>query len=45
MPRLRSKEPPGDLLASVQIRIPKQLGSEERALYEQLSRIAKSKSA
>lgn len=36
MPSLRGKEPPGDLLASIQIRIPTQLHDEERALYEQL---------
>lgn len=37
MPRLRSQNQYGDLLASIQIRIPQNLSAQERALYQQLA--------
>lgn len=44
MPYLRDNESTGDLLANVQIRIPKEVSAEERALYEQLSKLANGRS-
>lgn len=41
MPRLRQKDAHGDLLAQVQIRVPKTLSARERALYEQLAALQK----
>lgn len=37
MPRLRSQNQFGDLLANIQIRIPKNLSDQERSLYQQLA--------
>lgn len=41
MPDLRNKEKYGDLLASINIRVPEKLSKEEKALYEQLAELAK----
>jgi curved DNA-binding protein len=40
MPLLRNNKQHGDLLAKIQIRIPKTLTAEERVLYEQLGDLA-----
>lgn len=40
MPDLRNKGAHGDLLAKIRIRVPEQLGEEERRLYEQLAEVA-----
>ncbi len=40
MPSLREKDEYGDLLVSVQIRVPEELSDEERRLYEQLGQIS-----
>jgi len=42
MPSLREKDKYGDLLVSVQIRVPDELSDEERRLYEQLGQISQS---
>lgn len=39
MPQLRQNEQTGDLLAKINITVPKQLSAEERALYEQLAQL------
>jgi curved DNA-binding protein len=43
MPHLRQPSHFGDLLATIQIRVPAVLSAEERALYEQLARLQKGK--
>jgi curved DNA-binding protein len=40
MPDLREKDKHGDILATVQILVPEQLSEEEKALYEQLAKLA-----
>jgi DnaJ-class molecular chaperone len=37
MPRLRSQNQYGDLLATINITVPQKLSDEERALYQQLA--------
>ncbi len=39
MPNPRNPQQHGDLLATIQIRIPQQLGSHERYLFEELARL------
>jgi len=41
MPRLKKNKERGDLFASVKVRLPKNLSTEEKKLFEQLSRQAK----
>lgn len=43
MPDLREKEKFGDLMATINIEVPEQLSEEEKALYEQLAKLAKEK--
>jgi curved DNA-binding protein len=42
MPRLKKSKERGDLFASVKVRIPQNLSADEKKLFEQLSRQAKS---
>jgi curved DNA-binding protein len=40
MPRSKQKDTHGDLLATVNIRVPRQLGDQERTLYEELAKLS-----
>lgn len=42
MPSPSQKETYGDLLATVNIRVPRKLGEKERALYEELAKLSDS---
>jgi DnaJ-class molecular chaperone len=41
MPKLKAKDERGDLYATVQIRLPKDLNQEEKDLFEQLKDMRK----
>jgi len=41
MPNLKNNAKPGDLYANIQVELPKQLGPEERQLFEKLSQLKK----
>ena len=43
MPQLRKKDNFGDLLATIKIRVPKELSDKEKSLYEELKSLAENK--